>query len=97
MSSGTLTKVSHPPRSIGDENGRQRREGAFANPSSGPVKEVGVFGNLDKGIPPASVDAFEAAMKAAGKDLKVQRYDANHAFANPSSGRYELNRGRGGV
>ena len=50
---------------------------------------LGVFGNLDRGIPPESVDAFEAAMKTAGRSLKVLRYDANHAFANPSSGRYD--------
>ncbi|MEL7369498.1 MAG: dienelactone hydrolase family protein [Myxococcota bacterium] len=53
------------------------------------AKALGIFGNLDKGIPPASVDAFEAAMKTAGRDLKVLRFDANHAFANPSSGRYD--------
>lgn len=49
---------------------------------------MGVFGNQDAGIPPAAVDAFEAAMKKAGKSLELHRYDAQHAFANPSSGRY---------
>lgn len=49
---------------------------------------MGVFGNQDAGIPPAAVDAFAAAMKDAGKSLELHRYDANHAFANPSSGRY---------
>lgn len=49
---------------------------------------LGVFGNQDRGIPPAAVDAFEQAMNAAGKNLRVRRYDANHAFANPSSARY---------
>lgn len=53
---------------------------------SAPV--LGVFGNLDEGIPPASVDAFEGAMKEAGRPLKVLRFDAPHAFANPSSKRY---------
>ena len=56
-------------------------------PLQAPV--LGVFGNADTGIPPASVDAFEAAMKKAGKSLELHRYDdAPHAFANPSSGRY---------
>lgn len=56
-------------------------------PLKAPV--MGVFGNADTGIPPASVDAFEAAMKKAGKSLELHRYDdAPHAFANPSSGRY---------
>lgn len=50
---------------------------------------MGVFGNQDQGIPPASVDGFEKAMKAAGKSLELYRYDANHAFANPSSARYD--------
>jgi carboxymethylenebutenolidase len=50
---------------------------------------MGVFGNLDTGIPPASVDAFEKAMADAGKPLELHRYDANHAFANPSSARYD--------
>ncbi|MEM9801386.1 MAG: dienelactone hydrolase family protein [Planctomycetota bacterium] len=50
---------------------------------------LGVFGDRDRGIPPESVDAFEAAMKKAGKDLVTRRYDADHAFANPSSGRYD--------
>jgi len=49
---------------------------------------MGVFGNQDAGIPPASVDAFAAAMKEAGQPLELHRYDAPHAFANPSSGRY---------
>lgn len=50
---------------------------------------MGVFGNLDTGIPPESVDAFEKAMGEAGKPIEVHRYEANHAFANPSSGRYD--------
>ncbi len=52
---------------------------------------LGVFGNRDQGIPPASVDAFAAAMKEAGRDLRVLRYDADHAFANPSGARYDAN------
>jgi carboxymethylenebutenolidase len=50
---------------------------------------LGVFGDKDRGIPPASVDAFAKAMKKAGKSLELRRYDANHAFANPSSARYD--------
>ena len=56
-------------------------------PLQAPV--MGIFGNADTGIPPAAVDAFDAAMKKAGKSLELHRYDdAPHAFANPSSGRY---------
>jgi len=50
---------------------------------------LGVFGNLDPSIPPEAVDAFEAALQRAGKDAVIRRYDANHAFANPSSARYD--------
>jgi carboxymethylenebutenolidase len=50
---------------------------------------LGIFADRDRGIPPASVDAFEAAMREAGRDLRVLRYDADHAFANPSGARYD--------
>lgn len=50
---------------------------------------MGVFGNEDEGIPPAAVDAFAKAMNDAGKSLELYRYDAPHAFANPSSGNYD--------
>lgn len=54
----------------------------------GPV--MGHFGTKDKNINKKMVDGFEANMKAAGKagDLQVFWYDADHAFANPSGGRY---------
>jgi len=48
-----------------------------------------IFGNLDTGIPPAAVDEFEAALKKADRKATILRYDANHAFANPSGGRYD--------
>lgn len=50
---------------------------------------LGIFGNQDTGIPPATVDAFDAALTEVGKQHKILRYDANHAFANPSSARYQ--------
>jgi len=50
---------------------------------------LGVFGNQDRGIPPSAVDEFEKAMKAADNEVRILRYDANHAFANPSSARYD--------
>jgi carboxymethylenebutenolidase len=49
----------------------------------------GVFGNKDQGIPPASVDTFEKALKDAGVKHEIWRYDADHAFANPSGARYD--------
>src|SRR5262249_51832729 len=54
-----------------------------------PCPLLGIFGNKDKGITPASVDAFEKAMKEAGRECTIHRYDANHAFANPSGANYD--------
>ena len=42
----------------------------------------------DKWINDEVVSNFEENMKAAGKSLTVEAYDADHAFANPSSPRY---------
>ncbi len=46
---------------------------------------LGNFGNLDQWINPKVVSKFAADMKTAGKRLYLHQYDANHAFANPSS------------
>jgi carboxymethylenebutenolidase len=47
---------------------------------------MGNFGADDQGIPPASVNAFEAAMKAAGKNVDIKIYTgAGHAFENPNN------------
>lgn len=50
---------------------------------------LGIFGEQDSGIPPEAVEEFAKAMRAAGNELEVHSYDAPHAFANPSSGRYD--------
>jgi len=42
-------------------------------------------GNQDKSITPKKVTEFENNMKAAGKKLTVNRYDAAHGFANPGN------------
>jgi carboxymethylenebutenolidase len=47
------------------------------------------FGNKDKGIPPDKVNEFEAALKQAGVHAEIHRYDAEHAFANPSNPHYD--------
>lgn len=47
-----------------------------------------VHAKQDKWINDQVVTDFEANMKAAGKKVKVYHYDADHAFANPSSPRY---------
>ncbi|MEO0896129.1 MAG: dienelactone hydrolase family protein [Bacteroidota bacterium] len=65
-----------------------------------PVKDVdvlktlntdvlGLFAGKERWISPKVVAEFEANMKAAGKKLDAHSFDADHAFANPSSARYD--------
>ncbi len=53
----------------------------------GPV--LGHFATLDQFINKPMVDGFEANMASAGKELTVHLYDADHAFANPTSARFD--------
>ena len=47
---------------------------------------LGNFGAADRGIPVEDVRAFEAALKAAGKESDIKIYDgAGHAFMNPNN------------
>jgi carboxymethylenebutenolidase len=50
---------------------------------------LGIFANKDQNITPAVVDDFASNMKKAGKTLILYRYDAVHAFANPSNPGYD--------
>jgi carboxymethylenebutenolidase len=50
---------------------------------------LGVFASREKYITPELVENFEANMKAAGENLTVKNYDAEHGFANPSNGIYD--------
>jgi carboxymethylenebutenolidase len=51
-----------------------------------PCPVLGLFGELDQGIPAQSVRDFEADAKKAGKDVSVAIYpDAGHQFMNPSN------------
>jgi len=50
---------------------------------------LGIFANRDGSITPDAVDAFESALAEAGVSHSIHRYDADHAFANPSSARYD--------
>ena len=50
---------------------------------------LGVFGNKDRSIPPQTVDEFDAALTKAGVRHEILRYDAPHAFANPSNPSYD--------
>ena len=47
---------------------------------------LGNFGELDRGIPPSDVKAFEAALIKAGKTADIKIYGgAGHAFENPNN------------
>ena len=49
---------------------------------------LGIFASKDKHINEEVVNNFEALSAATGKNLEVHWFDADHAFANPSSPRY---------
>ena len=53
----------------------------------GPV--LGHFATRDKWINKKMVGGFEAEMKKAGKAFATHWYEADHAFANPTSSRYD--------
>ncbi|MBK0403838.1 dienelactone hydrolase family protein [Adhaeribacter sp. BT258] len=49
---------------------------------------LGIFAKKDQNITPKVVSEFQKKMKEAGKVLSVKTFDADHAFANPSSPTY---------
>lgn len=51
---------------------------------------IGFFGAEDRGIPLDGVRRFESVLDSLGKSVDIHVYEgANHAFANPSGGRYK--------
>ncbi len=52
----------------------------------GPV--LGIWAKRDGWITPEKVAAFDLALKDAGIKHEFRSYDGDHAFANPSGGRY---------
>ncbi|MBL8858403.1 MAG: dienelactone hydrolase family protein [Planctomycetes bacterium] len=53
------------------------------------ARVLGIFGSRDKSITTEDIAKFESGLRGAGKDVTIQMYDAEHAFANPSSARYD--------
>lgn len=49
---------------------------------------LAIFGRQDKHITPQLAEEFEKNMKEAGKNLTLNFYDADHAFANPSNPKF---------
>lgn len=54
---------------------------------NGPV--LGHYAEHDRWINSDMVSGFEAAMEKAGKHYTSHWYSADHAFANPTSARYD--------
>ena len=67
--------------------GRVTRKAADLARLKGPV--LGHFAKRDKFIDDAMVSAWEKEMDKAGKAYTAHWYDADHAFANPTSARYD--------
>ncbi len=67
--------------------GRVNRSARDLKKLKGPV--LGHFATQDQWINQEMVSGFEAAMDSVGKRYRNYWYEANHAFANPSSGRYD--------
>jgi carboxymethylenebutenolidase len=62
---------------------------SVAKPADIKVPFQAHFANKDDWCTPEAVDAFEAALKAAGIKAEVFRYDAEHAFVNEQRGVYD--------
>ena len=67
--------------------GRVNKSASDLASLQGPV--LGHFATQDRFIDEPMVSGFEDAMAEAGKDLTVHWYEADHAFANPTSARYD--------
>jgi carboxymethylenebutenolidase len=63
------------------------KSAAEISPLQAPV--LGIFGSQDEWINPGVVSAFENLCKTTGKEFTYEMFDADHAFANPSSERYK--------
>jgi carboxymethylenebutenolidase len=62
---------------------------SVAKPADIKVPLQAHFANTDDWCTPEVVDAFEAGLKAAGKNAEVFRYDAQHAFVNEQRDVYD--------
>lgn len=67
--------------------GRVNKSAAELAGLKGPV--LGHFATRDRFIDKPMVDGFINSMAEAGKSLTVYWYEADHAFANPTSARYD--------
>ncbi|HEY7154804.1 MAG TPA: dienelactone hydrolase family protein [Gemmataceae bacterium] len=65
--------------------GRPVTEADMLKPLNATI--LGIFGEEDRGIPPAMVEKFEAALKSAGKKTEaIKEFKAGHGFMRPGEG-----------
>lgn len=81
------TSIANPVDATVVYYGRVERIADDLKALKGPV--LGHFAEADQWINKDMVAGFEANMKQAGKPLDVHWYSADHAFANPTSARYD--------
>ena len=62
---------------------------AVAKPADVKIPLQCHFANIDDWCTPAAVNAFEADLKAAGKNFELYRYDAEHGFVNEQRGAHD--------
>lgn len=67
--------------------GNVAKKAAQLDALKGPVQ--GHFATRDGFINKPMVEGFAREMKASGKSLEFHWYNADHGFANPSTGRYD--------
>jgi carboxymethylenebutenolidase len=67
--------------------GLVEKDPAVLKKLKGPV--LGIFANKDGWITPEMANGFEQGLKTAQVVNQIHRYDADHAFANPSNPNYK--------
>jgi carboxymethylenebutenolidase len=80
----SLQVALHDPRvkACGICYGRLVTSAGMLKPLEAAV--LGIFGEEDRGIPPATVQKFEEALKEAGKTVHaIKEYPAGHGFMRP--------------
>ena len=81
------TSIAEPVDATVIYYGRVNRDAEDLKSLKGPV--LGHFATEDKWINQEMVSGFEAEMNKAGKVYTNHWYEAQHAFANPTSARYD--------
>ncbi len=51
---------------------------------------LGIFGEKDRSIPPEVYGNLEKNLKSAGKQVTIESFNADHAFANPSNTQFDV-------